>query len=69
MPHHALPSSEGGKGLYSPRGTNTFLLTNIRIGSVCYTNQVCTEDKDFDNIVGMDIKGMQLYRATVYTRR
>ena len=55
--HHALPSSEGGRGLYSPRGTNSFLLKDVSVKSVCYANQTCTDDSIADLVVGKDIKG------------
>ena len=57
VPHHALSSSEGGKGLYSPRGTNSFLLTNVVVRSVCYSNQACTGNKENDDVIGRKIKG------------
>ena len=57
MPHHALRESEGGKGLYSPAGTNSFFLKETSISSVCYANQSCTTDKERDSIIGAEVRG------------
>jgi len=54
--HHALPSSQGGRGLYSPSGTNSFLLKDVSVRSICYDNQTCTDDRKADLVVGKEIK-------------
>ena len=58
LPHHALPTDEGGTGGWNPSGTNDFFFKDVKINRVCYADGRCTDDERQDSAIGKHIQGI-----------